>query len=369
MNLTDKMIAYENLNLLNKEFEEDFKIKLSKFLEKGWYILGNEVTTFEENFAKYNNAKYCVGVANGLDALILGLQVFDFPQKSEIIVPSNTYIATILAIINSGHVPVLVEPDLVTYNIDYKKIEAKITSKTKAIMVVHLYGQIAQMDEIMTIANKYNLEVIEDCAQAHGAMLEGKMAGTFGKIGAFSFYPTKNLGALGDAGAIITSDEELYIKLRALRNYGSEKKYYNKYIGLNSRLDELQAAFLNVKLPFLEEINAYKRKLASLYSEGLTDKLIKPVEIENSKHVYHIYNVRTNRRDELKAYLLEQGIHTEIHYPVSPNNQEGYKDLFVNQSFPISEEIHNTTLSLPISYATKEEEVIKVLETINNFFN
>jgi len=249
MSHTDNMIPYENLNILNKEFEIEFQEKFKQFLDKGWYILGNEVKAFEESYAQYCGTTYCIGVANGLDALILGLQVFDFPKKSEIIVPSNTYIATILAIINAGHIPVLVEPDPITYNINPDAIEAKITTKTKAIMIVHLYGQICQMDKIMALSSKYNLEVIEDCAQSHGANFDGKRAGSFGKIGAHSFYPTKNLGALGDAGAITTSDFDLYEKLKALRNYGSEKKYYNKYIGLNSRLDELQAAFLNVKLP------------------------------------------------------------------------------------------------------------------------
>jgi dTDP-4-amino-4,6-dideoxygalactose transaminase len=368
MSLIDKNIPYENLNILNKEFEPLFQEKFKQFLDKGWYILGNEVKVFEENFAHYCGTKYALGVANGLDALILGLQVFDFPKKSEIIVPSNTYIATILAITNAGHVPVLVEPDITTYNINPDLIEAKITSKTKAIMIVHLYGQICQMDKIMAIAEKYQLEVIEDCAQSHGATFKGKKAGSFGKIGAFSFYPTKNLGALGDAGAITTSNEALYEKLRALRNYGSEKKYYNKYIGLNSRLDELQAAFLSVKLPFMDKITSHKLKLAELYENGLANKIIKPIFANDLTHVFHIYNIRTDRRDELKAYLLESGINTEVHYPVSPNKQEGYQEYFANTIYEISEEIHKTTLSLPISYATKEEEVKKVIEKINSFF-
>jgi dTDP-4-amino-4,6-dideoxygalactose transaminase len=369
MNPTDKMIPYENLHLLNKDFEAGFQEKFKTFLEKGWYILGNEVKQFEESFANYCGAKYCLGVANGLDALHLGLLAFDFPEKSEIIVPSNTYIATILAIINTGHVPVLVEPSIEDYNLDPGLIEAKITSKTKAIMVVHLYGQTAKMDKITVLAQKHKLEIVEDCAQSHGATFNGKMTGTFGKIGAFSFYPTKNLGALGDAGAIVTSDDALYEKLKALRNYGSEKKYYNKYIGLNSRLDELQAAFLSVKLPHLDSITNHKQRLAKLYSEQLTDKVIKPVVIENGSHVYHIYNIRTDKRDELKTYLFENGINTEIHYPVSPNNQEGYQEYFRNLHFPISEEIHKTTLSLPISFATSEDEVKIVINKINSFFS
>lgn len=369
MSHTDNTIPYENLHLLNKDFEAGFQEKFKAFLEKGWYVLGNEVKQFEEDFAKYCGAKYCLGVANGLDALHLGLLAFGFPAKSEIIVPSNTYIATILAIINTGHIPVLVEPSIEDYNLDPNLIEEKITTKTKAIMVVHLYGQTAKMDAITAIAQKYNLEIIEDCAQSHGAIFNGKMTGTFGKIGAFSFYPTKNLGALGDAGAIVTSDDVLYEKLKALRNYGSEKKYYNKYIGLNSRLDELQAAFLNVKLPHLDAITNHKQQLAKLYNNLLTDKVIKPIVVENGNHVYHIYNIRTNKRDELKAYLLQNGINTEIHYPVSPNNQEGYQEYFRDLKLPISEEIHRTTLSLPISYATKEEEVKRVINKINSFFN
>lgn len=368
MSLINKFIPYENLHVLNREFEIKFREKLNIFLEKGWYVLGDEVQEFEEKFAEYCNSKYCIGVANGLDALELALLVYDFPDNSEIIVPSNTYIATILAIINAGHIPVLVEPNIHTYNIDETLIENAITEKTRAIFVVHLYGQAAQMDVLCEITEKYNLEIIEDCAQAHGARLNGQMVGTFGKTGAFSFYPTKNLGALGDAGAIITNDDKIHEKLKALRNYGSEKKYFNKFIGRNSRLDELQAAFLNVKLPFLNIINKHKRELAILYTNQLTDSVVKPIEIVNSIHVYHIYNIRTHRRDELKQYLLDNGIHTEIHYPLSPNKQEGYQKYFANMDFPVSEEIHSTTLSLPISYATTQKEVERVIKKINLFF-
>lgn len=370
MNLTDNTIVpYENLAKLNHEFEPLFKECFQNFLTKGWYILGDEVKSFEQNFAEYCGAKYCIGVANGLDALELGLSVFGFPEKSEIIVPSNTYIATILSIMNTGNVPVLVEPDINTYNIDPSFIESRITNQTKAIMVVHLYGQSAQMDAICSIAEKYNLEIIEDCAQAHGASFNNQHVGTFGRIGAFSFYPTKNLGALADAGAIITSDETLYNKLKALRNYGSEKKYYNKYIGRNSRLSELQASFLNIKLPFLNKINEHKNKLAGMYNALLTDNVIKPKQAINNYHTYHIYNIRTTERDALKSYLLQNGIHTEIHYPVSPNKQEAYHHLFTEYNCPLSEEIHRTTLSLPISYANTEKEINRVIKTINNYFN
>jgi dTDP-4-amino-4,6-dideoxygalactose transaminase len=263
----------------------------------------------------------------------------------------------------------LVEPDIHSYNIDTNLIIKKISSNTRAIMPVHLYGQISQMDNIMSIATKFNLEVIEDCAQAHGASYKGKSAGTFGNIGAFSFYPTKNLGALGDAGAILTSDDKLYQKLKALRNYGSERKYYNKFIGRNSRLDEIQATFLNIKLPHLNKINIHKRNIAEIYNKIITNKVIKPVELNGCFHVYHIYNIRTELRDNLKLYLIDKGIQTEIHYPVSPNHQEAYKDIFKNESYCISEEIHKTTLSLPISYSTTETEANFIANTINDFFS
>ena len=369
MSHTDNIIEYENLQKLNLKFEMDFQIKFKQFLEKGWYILGNEEKEFEKNFADYCGAKFCIGVANGLDALELGLNVLDFPARSEIIVPSNTYIATILAIINSGHIPVLVEPDIRTYNIDPALIEGYITPKTKAIMVVHLYGQPARMKEICRIAEKYHLEIIEDCAQAHGASIGSQIVGTFGRIGAYSFYPTKNLGALGDGGAIITSDETIFNKVQALRNYGSEKKYYNKYIGRNSRLDELQAAFLNVKLSSLNKIIDHKRKLAGIYHDLLTDSVIKPVEVRDHKHVFHIYNIRADDRDGLRSYLLKEGIHTEIHYPVSPNKQEGFLDYFTHGSYPISEVIHSTTISLPVSYSTTESEAERVAGRINKYYN
>lgn len=367
MSLMNK-IEFENLYKVNRSFENKFKKKFKEVVNSGWYILGNEVKSFEESFAAFCGSEYCVGVANGLDAMTLGIMAFHFPEKSEIIVPSNTYIATILSVINAGHIPVLVEPSLSTYNIDASLIEQKITVKTKAILVVHLYGQIAQMDKICDVAARHNLEIIEDCAQAHGAMFKGKVAGTFGRIGAYSFYPTKNLGALGDAGAVITSDETLHEKIRALRNYGSEKKYHNKYIGLNSRLDELQAAFLNVKLPFLKKINAHKIKLAKLYDTLLTNKVVKPAAIWDGSHVYHIYNIRTGKRNELREYLRQKNIDTEIHYPIAPDKQEGYRNYFNGISFPISGEIHSTTLSLPISFSTKKKEVKIIAKAINEFF-
>jgi len=364
----NKKILYENLNKLNDEFIIDFLYDVENFLKTGWYILGDSVKLFEENFAKYNNANYCIGVANGLDALELGLKVFDFPVESEIIVPSNTYIASILAIVNVGHIPILVEPNINTYNIDTDLIEAKITNKTKAILVVHLYGNIAQMDKISALAYKYNLEIIEDCAQSHGGEFNNIKTGNFGKIGAFSFYPTKNLGSIGDAGAIITNDIDIYNKLKALRNYGSHIKYNNKYIGRNSRLDEIQAIFLNIKLKKLDIINIHKRSLAEIYTNKLTNKVIKPIEISNSKSVYHIYNIRTEYRDELKDYLNIFNIKTEIHYPIPPHKQEAFINFFSNEHFELSDIIHKTTLSLPISYTTSIEDVEYICYIINNFF-
>ena len=360
-------IYYDNLKLVNKSLNVAFKKKIDGFLNSGQYILGQEVSRFETNFASYCGSKYCLGVANGLDALVLGIKVFDFPEKSEIIVPSNTYIASVLAIINSGNIPILVEPNLENYNIDVNLIEKKITTKTKAILIVHLYGQPVNMDQVLKLSKKYNLKIIEDCAQAHGATYKNKKVGSFGEIGAFSFYPSKNLGALGDAGAIITSDFALFKKLKALRNYGSEKKYFNKYVGYNSRLDEIQAVFLNLKLPLLDKINLHKRNLASLYTKFLSDTIIKPIEIENSFHVFHIYNIRIKKRDELQEVLLLNGIQTLIHYPIPPSKQEGFANYFAGFEFPLSNLIHQTTLSLPISYATTENEIMKIIKIVNEF--
>lgn len=336
-------------------------------MESGWFILGDSVKKFEQNFADFNDTKYCIGVASGLDALILSLKALDFPKGSEVIVPSNTYIATILAILNEGLIPVLVEPKIETYNIDPSLIAKAITDKTKAIMVVHLYGKACEMTEICNIAEKYSLNIIEDCAQAHGASINGKKVGSFGDFGAFSFYPTKNLGAIGDAGAITTNDKILYEKVLALRNYGSEKKYYNKYIGVNSRLDEIQAKVLDIKLKKLNLITEHKRKLASIYNDLLTEKVKKPILQDNYFDVFHIYNICTSRRDELKEYLLSKGIKTEIHYPIVPVDQECMKGIIDGES-SIARKIHNETLSLPISFATTLEEVEIVSKEINLFF-
>jgi len=345
---------------------EQYRESFADSLDKGWFILGDKVKAFEEQFAAYCGGGYCAGLASGLDALVLALKYYEFPEGAEVIVPSNTYIATILAIYNNGLVPVLVEPDINTYNIDPLKIEASITPKTCAIMVVHLYGKCCEMDTVMKIAQKHDLKVIEDCAQAHGATFKAKQAGTFGDFGAFSFYPTKNLGALGDGGALVANDSSVIEKIKALRNYGCHEKYYNNYIGINSRLDEIQAGFLSVKLPFLDEINAHKQKFAKIYQEGLKADFIKPVVHEDFKDVYHIYTVRHPERDRLRAHLLKHHIKTEIHYPVPPHQQKALKDTLKGH-YPIAELIHQTTLSLPISYCHTENEIEKVIEVMNKF--
>ena len=360
------MIFYENLFESNKKFLDEYTKKFQQVLSSGWFILGSNVETFQKDFANYHNSKYCIGVASGLDALTLSLLSSEIPEGSEVIVPSNTYIATILSILHAKMKPVLVEPDIATYNIDPVKIEEKISSKTKAIMVVHLYGKSCQMDLILQLCKKYNLILIEDCAQSHGAKFKNKLTGTFGEFGAFSFYPTKNLGALGDAGAVITDSEIFAERLKKLRNYGSSKKYFNDVIGFNSRLDELQAAFLSVKLKYLDEINLHKRKLAKIYLDNLKDDFIKPMVNEDFYDVYHIFNVRHPKRDNLKDYLLKNEILTDIHYPVSPHKQKAMQEI-IEGDYPISEEIHNTILSLPCSYGHSEDDIYKVVEVMNKF--
>lgn len=360
------MIEYENLHKSNSIFFEELKKSFDDTLNSGWFILGKKVEKFEQEFSSYHNEKYCFGVASGLDALLLSLKAFDFERESEVIVPSNTYIATILSILHAGLKPVLVEPDILTYNIDPKKIEESITANTKAIMIVHLYGKSCEMAKIVEICGKYKLRLIEDCAQSHGAKFKGQLTGTFGEFGAFSFYPTKNLGALGDAGAVITNDDSLAIKIKRLRNYGSDVKYYNEVVGYNSRLDEVQAGFLSIKLKWLDEINTHKRKLAQIYLDNLKDDFIKPVVDKNYFDVYHIFNIRHKKRDELKDYLLKNEIKTDIHYPVAPHKQNAMKNI-LEGSYPISEEIHNTTLSLPCSFGHTEEEIYQVVEVMNKF--
>lgn len=364
------MIEYENLGQLNRPFFEEFRRVFADVLESGWYILGRQVVQFEEEFSRYLDASGMhagVGVASGLDALELSLKCCGFPAGSEVIVAANSYIASIISILNAGLVPVLVDPDPDTYNLSAEGVESARTSNTAAILPVHMYGKPCPMQEIMHIAQEHGLIVVEDCAQAHGAEINGQKVGTFGQYGAFSFYPTKNLGALGDGGAVIVADHDVEIKLRGLRNYGSVEKYRNEYIGVNSRLDEVQAAFLRVKLNHLNAINDHKRRLAAIYNENLKGSIILPKRIDGVDEVYHIYPIRHLKRDALRQYLLENNIRTEIHYPVPPHKQKAFAGLFPDARLPVSEEIHATILSLPISYIHSEEDIYRVVEVVNNY--
>jgi dTDP-4-amino-4,6-dideoxygalactose transaminase len=361
------MIEYENLKKANEPFWAELKESFEMTLESGRYILGRTVEKFEREFASYCGVKYSVGVASGLDAILLSLKSFDFRRDAEVIVPSNTYIATILAILHAGFRPVLVEPDIRTYNIDPAKIEEKITQNTAAIVAVHLYGKVCEMGPITKIAMKHNLKLIEDAAQAHGAAYQGKKAGSFGHCAAFSFYPTKNLGALGDGGAVLTGDEEISLKIQMLRNYGSQKKYYNEVVGYNSRLDEIQAGFLSIKLKKLDDINQHKRKLAQLYLKNLKDDFVKPVVDDDYFDVYHIFTIRHRKRDLIKEYLLKHDIRTDVHYPIPPHKQRALHNVLAKCDCSISEEIHATTLSLPISYFHSADDICRVIETLNRF--
>lgn len=361
------MIEYENLHHLNKPFFEDYKQAFQEVLESGWYILGNKVKDFEAQFAAYCTTAHCVGVANGLDALKLSLQALSFEKGSEVIVPSNTYIATILSIVDNGLKPVLVEPDMQSYNIDPQLIEQAITPKTRAILVVHLYGKVCDMDPILAIAKKHNLKVVEDCAQSHGAMYKNRLSGSFGDYAAHSFYPTKNLGALGDAGAVTTNDLALADQIRMLRNYGSKVKYYNEAIGMNSRLDELQAALLLVKIKHMQAITDHKRELAGVYLSGLKSDFIKPQVHPDYIDVYHIFCVRHPKRDALREHLLKHDIKTEVHYPLAPNKQKAMIGILDTQATPLAEEIHQTTLSLPISFFHTKDDMNRVVEVMNSF--
>jgi dTDP-4-amino-4,6-dideoxygalactose transaminase len=360
-------IAYENLQASKAPFEIEIDTAVKRVLASGWFINGQNVTDFEDNFATYIGAKYCIGVANGLDALTLSLRAMDYPKGSDIITSSNSYIATLLAILAAGHRPVLVEPERATYNLDATQLGAALTPKTRAIMPTHLYGKPAAMTEIMAFADKHGLDVFEDCAQSHGAKLDGKSTGTFGKTGSFSFYPTKNLGGFGDGGAITTDDEAVAQKLRALRNYGSQEKYKNIYQGVNSRLDEIQAAILNVKLAHLDAITAHKRELAQVYFAHLPTQVVLPLQEAQSFDVFHIFAIRTKRRDALRQFLSEQGIGTEIHYPIAPHRQEAMQE-HLSRDWPIAEELADSQLSLPISFATTDDDVREVCAAINVFF-
>jgi dTDP-4-amino-4,6-dideoxygalactose transaminase len=365
------MISFLDLKGLNAQYRAELIEACTKVIDSGWYVQGNECKEFDIEFANYCGSKYAIGVANGLDALILILRAYKemglMIDGDEVIVPSNTYIASILAISQNNLVPVLVEPDINTYLIDPSKIEEKITSKTKAILPVHLYGQTCEMDKINEIAKRYNLKVIEDSAQSHGAYYKHKRSGNLGDASGFSFYPGKNLGALGDGGAVTTNDEELANTIRALGNYGSHKKYENLYKGTNSRLDEMQAAMLRVKLKYLDEEVKKRREIANYYLENIkNDTIILPIVRAEDNHVWHLFVIRTNKRDELQKYLLDNGIQTLIHYPIPPHKQNAYKE-WNNESYPISEQIHDEVMSLPISGVQNLEDTKKIVKVINEF--
>ena len=362
-------VPFVSFKPLEKELDSQLRAAFDRVFENSWYIDGKEDKAFEDAFAIYCDSKYCVGCGNGLDALMLALKALDIGAGDEVIVPSNTFIATALAVTYTGATPVFVEPDIRTYNLDPAKIEEKLTAKTKAIMPVHLYGQPCDMDPIMEIAKKHSLYVIEDCAQAHGATYKGKVIGSFGDAAGFSFYPGKNLGALGDAGATVTNDETLAKKIRALGNYGSDYKYHHIYKGNNSRLDELQAAFLSAKLPLMDKVNNNRRAIAQRYLEGIKNpKIILPFVPEYAEPVWHLFAVRTENRDELAQHLLDRGIATNKHYPIAMHLQDCYADLKLPKgSLPIAEELAATELSLPIYYGMTEQEIDYVIDAINAF--
>lgn len=369
------MIEFLNLKAANREYRQELIEAATRVIDSGWYIQGTELKAFESEFAAYCGTKHCIGVANGLDALILTLRAWKELGKlkdgDEVIVPSNTYIASILAISANDLVPVLVEPDVATYNLCPKQTEAAITAKTRAILPVHLYGQLADMPAIMAVAQRHNLLVLEDSAQAHGAELNGKKAGNWGDASGFSFYPGKNLGALGDAGAVTTNDAELATMLKALRNYGSHEKYKNLVPGVNSRLDEIQAAMLDVKLKYLEEETQHRRHIAGLYLNGIKNPLIqlplKEVNAETyTQHVWHLFVIRSNQREALQQYLLNHGVQTLIHYPIPPHKQQAYKE-WNNLNYPISEQIHTEVLSLPMGPTLSAVDAERIITLCNQF--
>lgn len=370
-----KMIPFLDLKAINTQYRDQLIAACTQVIDSGWYICGKELEEFEHNFANYCGTRYAIGVANGLDALILTLRAWKelgkLNEGDEVIVPSNTYIASILAISQNNLKPVLVEPDITTFNIDTKKIETAITPKTKVILPVHLYGQLAAMPEIMTIAKKYNLLVLEDSAQSHGAEINGQKAGNWGDAAGFSFYPGKNLGALGDGGAITTNDAELAQMLKAIRNYGSHEKYKNLVPGVNSRLDEIQAAILNVKLKFLDQENQHRRHIADLYLKEIQNPAIelpcKNINTETyAQHVWHLFVIRTKYREKLQQYLAENGVQTLIHYPIPPHQQQAYQE-WNGLSFPVSEQIHAEVLSLPIGPTLSMDEAKQVVRLCNGF--
>lgn len=354
---------------MEKEIDKEIRDAFYRVYTRSWYIEGEEGKNFEKAFANYCNSSYCVGVGNGLDALVLALKALGVGSGDEVIVPSNTFIATVLAVTYVGAKPVLVEPDIRSYNINPELIEEKITDKTKAIMPVHLYGQPCDMNPIIEIAKKHNLYIVEDCAQAHGATYKGKVVGSFGNAAGFSFYPGKNLGALGDAGAVVTSDSGLADKVRALGNYGSDYKYHHIYQGNNTRLDEFQAAFLLAKLPILDKMNSERRRVADMYIKGIKNpNIILPYVADEVSPVWHIFAIRCEKRDELADYLAGKEISTNKHYPIPIHLQECYKDLNIKEGeLPIAELISKTELSLPLYYGISDEQIQYVIDAINDF--
>ena len=372
------MIKFLDLQKINAQYAAELKQVASDVIDSGWFLMGEKLSNFEKELSQYVGAPHAIGVANGLDALRLILNAYIelgvMSDGDEVIVPANTYIASLLAISDNNLTPILVEPNSKSFNLDLDLIEKHITPKTKAIMVVHLYGQVCWNEGLVALAKKHNLKIIEDNAQAIGASWNGIKAGNLGDAAGFSFYPGKNLGALGDAGAVTTNDAVLAEQVRALGNYGSKKKYVNEYQGLNSRLDEIQAAFLSVKLKYIDKENQYRRQLASLYLNGISNEQIQlPIpnnsnykHEENSEHVWHLFVIRCEKREELQEYLTQNGVQTLIHYPIPPNKQLAYKEMN-HLDFPITNSIHNEVLSLPISPITTVEDVQKIIEILNNF--
>lgn len=365
------MISFLDLKRINNQYEKELKEACARVIDSGWYIMGNELAQFETEFASYCGTTYAIGVANGLDALILVLRGWKELGKltagDEVIVQANTYIASVLAITENDLVPVLVEPDPRTYNLCPKIVRAAITPRTKAILPVHLYGQLSPMPELLSIAQEHDLLVLEDCAQAHGAEIKGKRAGSWGHAAGFSFYPGKNLGALGDAGAITTNDDELAQTLRALRNYGSHKKYENLHQGVNSRLDEIQAAVLRVKLRYLATETKGRQRIAGAYRSNIKNSLICIPHVESElAHVWHLFVVRTTQRDVLQRHLADKGIQTLIHYPIPPHKQQAYSS-FSCKSLPLTEQIHAQVLSLPLDPTMSDEDVAYVVDAVNSF--
>lgn len=368
---TTKNIPFFSFDATTESIRAEIKQAFDDFLESQWYILGNKLSEFESAYASFNNTTHCIGVANGLDALHIALKALNIGPGDEVIVPTNTFIATWLAVSYAGATIIPVEPDEATYNIDPNKIEAAITGKTKAIIPVHLYGQPCEMDKIMAIAAKHNLAVVEDNAQAHAAIYKGQLTGSFGDINATSFYPTKNFGALGDAGALTTNNTELDKKARLLRNYGSSEKYHHEIVGLNSRLDEVQAAFLTVKLKYLAQWTAERQQIAKTYNDQLAgiNNLIIPVTAEGASHVYHLYVIRTTRRNELQSFLKTKGVATAIHYPIPAHLQKAYDPLGYKQGdFPIAEELAATSLSLPMNPGMAIDDVQYICSTVRSFY-